>query len=81
MTAINIEYPTEEKFTSHVNKILAIIHGKEPAFKMLPVNQEYKVEVKVITKSEELSNEELCKKMTGMTPLQYQAQFGVAWNE
>lgn len=80
MTSINIEYPTQEKFISHTNRILAKIHGKEPAFKMVPVNQEQVIEVKVKTPTE-MTIDEACMQLTGMTPGQYQAHFGVAWNE
>lgn len=80
MKSITIEYPTEEKFISHTNRILAKIHNRAPAFVMVPVNQEYTIEVKVKTPTH-MSLDEACMHLTGMTPAQYQTRFGVAWNE
>lgn len=67
---VSVQIPTEEIIRSEFDY---------RAKKVVPVNVERKVIVKVFTGLDDIGK--MCMKATGLTPAQYQSTFNRAWSE
>lgn len=76
VTKITVQYPTEEK-TSLLSAALYPEMGFKP-FTIKKVNQAETIKVRV---EKNYTLDELCERITGLTPVEYQLKHGVAWNE